>query len=232
MAVAHRKTTTDSASHHRRDRGDCRECQENASADDLVMASRVARPGIMRYGSARINDQVRTRRYDTLQANLSYRLMSRSGDAWRFTVQEAAQVLKLLTRTLFALALLQGVAGAQTVASPSTSVDPFGASRLAFPPVDQQPVQQRNDSLWNGVIVGAGLGALVGVAGSPLISDCSECSGFNVPLTFGVLGAGIGAGVGAGIDALRNSKAPHRPHVQLAPVVSKDTRGLLAWIRF
>lgn len=110
--------------------------------------------------------------------------------------------------------------------------DRFSASRLAFPPVDHQTVRQRKDSLWNGALVGAGLGALVGIAGSPLISDCSECSGFNVPLTFGVLGAGIGAGVGAGIDALRNSKAPHRPHVQVSPVVSKDTRGLLAWIRF
>ena len=142
-------------------------------------------------------------------------------------------MLKLLTRTLFALALLQGVAGAQTVASPSKTVDPFGTGRLAFAPAEQPTaLPHRKDSLWNGVLVGAGLGALVGIAGSPLISDCSECSGFNVPLTFGVLGAGIGAGVGAGIDALRNTKAPHRPHLQIAPVVSKDTRGLLAWIRF
>ncbi len=142
-------------------------------------------------------------------------------------------MLKLLTRTLFALALLQGVAGAQTVAPPSRSVEPFGAGRLALAPAEQPPVPpRRKDSLWNGVIIGAGLGALVGAAGSPVISDCSECSGFNVPLTFGVLGAGIGAAVGAGIDALRNTNAPHRPHVQLAPVLSKDTRGLLALIRF
>jgi hypothetical protein len=42
----------------------------------------------------------------------------------------------------------------------------------------------------------------------------------------------LAASVGAGIDALRSTKAPHRPHVQLSPALSKDTRGLLAWIRF
>ena len=142
-------------------------------------------------------------------------------------------MLKLLTRTLFALALSQGVAGAQTVAFPSKSVDPFGAGRLALAPAEQPTaLPSRKDSLWNGVIIGAGLGALVGAAGSPVISDCSECSGFNVPLTFGVLGAGIGAAVGAGIDALRSTNAPHRPHVQLSPLLTKDARGLLALIRF
>ena len=189
--------------------------------------------------------------------------MSLFGDTWRIAAQEAAHVVKLLTRTLFVLATLPAVATAQSITLPAEAVhrtlhheqsaataedhqnapdarasnsskleDPFAASRLDFPLAQQQPVRQRRDSLWNGVLVGAGLGALVGIAGSPLISDCSECSGFNVPLTFGVLGAGIGAGVGAGIDAMRNSNAPHRPRVQLSPVLSKDTRGLLAWIRF
>jgi hypothetical protein len=187
--------------------------------------------------------------------------MSLFGGAWRITVQEASHVLKLLTRTSIVLAMLPASASAQSAlpiegvhrtvhdeqspapaeerkttadarASSSMLGDPFGVSKLAFTPVAQQTVRQRKDSLWNGVIVGAGLGALVGIAGSPLISDCSECAGFNVPLTFGVLGAGIGAAVGAGIDAMRNTNAPHRPHVQLAPVLSKDTRGLLALIRF
>lgn len=92
------------------------------------------------------------------------------------------QVLKLLTRTLFALALLQGVAGAQTVASPSKTVDPFGTGRLAFAPAEQPTaLPHRKDSLWNGVLVGAGLGALVGIAGSPLISDARSARASTFP---------------------------------------------------
>ena len=153
-------------------------------------------------------------------------------------------MLKLLTPTSFVLAMLPAVASAQSVALPiegehrtqhNEQAPAMTEERrtVSFTPAEQNTVlSRRRDSLWNGVIVGAGLGALVGIAGSPLISDCSECAGFNVPLTFGVLGAGIGAAVGAGIDAMRNTNAPHRPHVQLAPVLSKDARGLLALIRF
>jgi hypothetical protein len=167
--------------------------------------------------------------------------MSLFDSAWRITVQEAAHVLKLLTRTSILLAMETTLASAQSVALPIEGVHRTQQApamteerrTVSFTPAKQNAVlSRRRDSLWNGVIVGAGLGALVGVAGSPLISDCSECAGFNVPLTFGVLGAGVGAAVGAGFDALRHTKAPHPPRVQLAPVLSKDARGLLALIRF
>ncbi len=88
------------------------------------------------------------------------------------------------------------------------------AAALAFLPWTAEA--QRNDSLWNGVLVGAAAGTVLGatVVG-PLISDCSECSGFNVPLTFAVVGAGAGAALGAGIDALLlpscEERAPARP---------------------
>ena len=153
-------------------------------------------------------------------------------------------MVKLLTPISFVLALLPALASAQSVALPIASAQRTQPNEQAssvteerrtvsFTPAKQNAVlSRRKDSLWNGVIVGAGLGALVGIGGSPLISDCSECAGFNVPLTFGVLGAGIGAAVGAGIDAMRNTNAPHRPHVQLAPVLSNDAHGLLAVIRF
>ena len=162
------------------------------------------------------------------------RSMSFFGGAWRITVQEAAHLFKLLTPTLFVLVMLPAVAGAQSVGLPIEGVHRTVDNEQSAASAETRgtTVRQRKDSLWNGVIVGAGLGALVGIAGSPLISDCSECAGFNVPLTFGVLGASVGAAVGAGIDAMRNTNAPHRPHVQLAPVFSKNAHGLLAFIRF
>jgi hypothetical protein len=93
------------------------------------------------------------------------------------------------------------------------------------------------DSLWNGVIAGAAVGAMAGAFGAiALFDDCSECAGFNVPLTFGVLGAGIGIGLGAGIDALRSKRASPPGSgagtVRVSPVVGKGTRGLMASIGF
>lgn len=102
----------------------------------------------------------------------------------------------------------------------------------------QAPSQRRRkDSLWNGVLVGAGVGAVLGAFVGNAILDCSECSGFNVPLTFGVLGAGVGAGIGAGVDALRHAHStitspPHRTRrVRLSPLLTKKVRGMVAWIR-
>jgi len=101
----------------------------------------------------------------------------------------------------------------------------------------QTPKQPARDSLWNGVIAGAAVGALAGAfTGLVASDDCSECPGFNVPLTMGVLGAGIGIGIGAGIDALLGrSPAPHvsgAATVRVSPVVGKGTRGLMASVGF
>jgi hypothetical protein len=92
----------------------------------------------------------------------------------------------------------------------------------------------RRDSLWNGTLVGAGLGALLGSVAGITLLDCSECAGFNVPLTFGVLGAGVGAGLGAGIDALhsRSGFAPPPRNIQVSPLITRQARGLVAWFRF
>jgi hypothetical protein len=128
-------------------------------------------------------------------------------------------MLKLTGRILFMLAILPAMAGAQPLTdSTSARTEPH-----------------RKDSLWNGVIIGAAVGAMVGSFGSFAISDCSECSGFNVPLTFGVVGAGIGIGIGAGLDALhskRGASLQRHPRVQLSPLVAKEKRGLMAWVRF
>jgi hypothetical protein len=101
-----------------------------------------------------------------------------------------------------------------------------------------QSSQPRRDSLWNGALAGAGIGAILGALGGLAISDCNECSGFNVPLTFGVLGAAAGAGLGAGFDALRSQGlragvSSHRVRrMALSPVVRGHRRAVVGHIRF
>ena len=63
-----------------------------------------------------------------------------------------------------------------------------------------------------------------GAFGGLTLIDCSECAGFNVPLTFGVVGAGVGAAIGAVIDTLHGSAAasPQRqPRLQLSPLMGR-----------
>src|SRR6185436_4093586 len=105
-------------------------------------------------------------------------------------------MLKFIGRIVFILAILPHAAGAQSLVD-STSKDK---------PAQSQP--HRKDSLWNGVILGAAVGAMLGSFSSLAVTDCSECAGFNVPLTFGVIGAGVGIGIGAGLDALHNNRGP------------------------
>ena len=97
-----------------------------------------------------------------------------------------------------------------------------------------QSQSPRKDSLWNGVVAGAAVGAIIGAFGGHLLLDCDGCSaGFNVPLTFGALGAGVGAGIGAGIDALRDRQTTAGVRVPgLAPMFGKARRGMVMWIRF
>ena len=144
------------------------------------------------------------------------------------------------------LACLCTTARAQTVVSPPDQVhQSAGAGLLGIrTPLDGAPVRSsgnqspnqpvRRDSLWNGTLIGIGVGAMTGALVGLSVTD-SERYGFNVPLTAGVIGAGIGAGVGAGIDAARGKPAAshqREPRMQLSPLFTNKTRGLLAWIRF
>ena len=95
----------------------------------------------------------------------------------------------------------------------------------------------RKDPLWNGMVIGAGLGALVGAFVGDAAFECSECTGFNVPLTFGVIGAGAGVAIGAGFDALRHerTRVPNpkdNRRLTIAPVIGKDVKAMVAFLRF
>lgn len=139
------------------------------------------------------------------------------------------------------LALLPSLGAAEPAST-------YVAARQASPDGSALPVKnvrtppatasRRHDSLWNGVILGAGFGAVIGASVGSATVECSECAGFNVPLTFGVLGAGAGAALGAWIDALRHSGTrapvlPARPQrLFVSPILKKDVQAVAGWIRF
>ena len=144
-----------------------------------------------------------------------------------------------------ALAFLPAPASAQALPvdgnatlAPTGPVVPVDAPDLTGSDNHPPTMQHRKDSLWNGVLIGTGLGALVGALVGSAVFECSECSGFNVPLTFGVLGAGAGAGIGAGLDAWRQTRstvtiAPNKNRrFMVSPVLGKDVKGIVALIRF
>ena len=74
-------------------------------------------------------------------------------------------------------------------------------------------------------------------------SHVPNVRGFNVPLTFGAIGAGAGAAIGAGIDALRHARTrvpgsgardrtEHRRKLTLSPVLGKDVQAVVGSLRF
>ncbi|MPZ17666.1 MAG: hypothetical protein GEV06_07125 [Luteitalea sp.] len=84
------------------------------------------------------------------------------------------------------------------------SAAPSTFAIVELPPARRQPPQVRQrDSIWNGVLIGAGVGAAGGFLWAQNICDGndSECSAIATPV--GVLaGAGIGTAVGAIVDLL------------------------------
>ena len=148
-----------------------------------------------------------------------------------------------------ALVVLPAAAGAQTAAASAAGpqgtakstvfADAVAAGAPGLAAATQPSGQQiRKDPLWNGVIIGAGLGAIAGALIGDALLPCSECSGFDVPLTFGVIGAGAGAGIGAGIDAAWHQRSPigsqpgRTRRLKVSPVVSKSLKGVVGTIVF
>ena len=152
---------------------------------------------------------------------------------------------RLIASTLTALALLPVSVSAQSHTSHHNSGSPIQSTTIAVDSaalpivVDaarQTPgARRRADRLWNGVLIGAGLGAISGVVVGSAIVECSECAGFNVPLTFGALGGGIGGALGALIDAAHarpQIASPLPRYVRLSPAMSKRMLGLTATVVF
>ena len=92
----------------------------------------------------------------------------------------------------------------------------------------RQAEAQQRDPLWNGVVIGAAVGAGAGVAFTHAVrdSDLVFSQYARGALVFGA----IGAGVGLGVDALRSRTArgpavapPRRGSV--APAVWRDVAG-------
>ena len=89
-----------------------------------------------------------------------------------------------------------------------------------------QPTRAR-DSVWNGLLIGAGVGALLGLIPDHY-DDCEECHDSMYA------SIAVGAGIGVVIDLLRSgkpspsSKEPLRMGVTVSPR-SLDLAGRIAW---
>jgi hypothetical protein len=96
----------------------------------------------------------------------------------------------------------------------------------------------RKDSVWNGVAMGAGAGAIIGTLFGLAIESDGGYAGYGEPVTFGVLGAGIGAGIGGGLDALLHRNAStdfssqRNRSLGVAALLTRKVRGVTARVRF
>jgi hypothetical protein len=103
---------------------------------------------------------------------------------------------------------------------------------------DIQRIQKREvDSLTNGVLIGAVIGA--GTAGGLLVYPCThvaECGGEVA--AFVALWGSVGAGLGALVDSMRAGNRtvyealPQRTSISVAPAVTPNTKALAVRLTF
>lgn len=89
----------------------------------------------------------------------------------------------------------------------SVAAPRFTVSRVPTPPVQRVRLQStgsgQRDSIWNGLLIGAGIGGVGGYVWARNICGSNDSECFYIAAPVGVLaGAGIGAAVGAVADAL------------------------------
>jgi len=85
-----------------------------------------------------------------------------------------------------------------------------------------QPTKPRHDSLLNGVLIGAGVGAALGLI-PDYYDDCEECHDSLY------VSVAVGAGIGLLVDALRRDRQPTNPSISVVPVrvnVAVKRRGI------
>lgn len=101
---------------------------------------------------------------------------------------------------------------------------------------------KNSDPLWNGALIGSGVGFASGFLGMAAFNAKATATG---PIWYdeavmgytaaGILGAGIGAGVGAIIDAVRKpatASSSSRRRVDVSPTVSRHAKGALVTVRY
>lgn len=137
-------------------------------------------------------------------------------------------ILRPATRLIPSLAFVFGFLHGSDVAAQTVATGTMMASR------DPAPVAETRDSLKNGIVTGAVIGAAGGLVPAVVYSTMECCwnppsrSAFIARST--VIGAGIGAGIGAAVDALRGvrprTRSQHR--VSVVPTIAHDRKGVTA----
>jgi hypothetical protein len=114
---------------------------------------------------------------------------------------------------------------AQTSPAPEASATPtlaetirVDAARLVEAPSGQSPAKKQRDSVLNGVLIGAGIGAVVGLI-PDYYDDCGEC---HDPLYGSIV---FGAGIGLLIDLLHNPSPKPSPSKQSDLRLGLQVRG-------
>ena len=111
-----------------------------------------------------------------------------------------------------------------------------------IPLSDIRQVARRGDSLWNGALIGAAFGGVLGAVASTSLNDQSQCSDPNC-ITSGervavaLVSAGLYGAIGAGIDALIHGRtvvyrATTPRTVGLEPLLFGHKVGARLFVRF
>ena len=118
------------------------------------------------------------------------------------SVGMAVLMFALLTRTA-AAQLPREAAPASRKAPHARLVLPEARSLPALTRVEQSAQDRRRDSVWNGLLIGAGIGAGGGYIWARNICGTTDDECFAIAGPAGILsGIGIGAAIGAVADAL------------------------------
>jgi hypothetical protein len=133
---------------------------------------------------------------------------------------------------------IQGRIGNVSTSSLGLTVD--GRRQDLLEATVREVKRRRPDLWWNGPLIGAAIGTVVGAVVKQQNCGSTDCGeGGIVDPGFYVFGAGIGAGAGALVDlSIRRfdtvfaGPSPATVRFNLAPVLSRDTKGLRLSVRF
>lgn len=142
--------------------------------------------------------------------------------------------------TLFSISIATSVS-AQTSSTPTPNTEPRLTLDETVWRIDAtgregtQAIAGRSDSLWNGALIGAGVGLAAAIGLCRSMEPWENCRDDVGPM-LGI--AAIGAGAGIAIDALfsrRTTVSQARPgamRLHAGPIVGRRTRGLRLSLRF